>query len=66
MKRWIISGRCVTIVDNIYYLLCAIAFVSLIPCDLETCRLKSTAVCSREEQMLASTGWHQSEQDLIA
>lgn len=66
MKRWIISRRCVTVVDNIYYLLCANAFVSLIPCDLETYRLKSTAICGREELTLASTGWHQSEQYLIA
>ena len=55
MKGWIISGRCVTVVD-IYYLLYADVFVSLIPCDLETCRLKSTALCSREELTVASTG----------
>lgn len=65
-KRWIISGRCVTIVDNLYYLLCVNTFISLIPCDLETCRLKSTAGCSRGELTPASTVWHQSAQDLIA
>lgn len=39
IKRWIISGRYVSIVDNIYYLLCANVLASLILRDLETCRL---------------------------
>lgn len=56
----------VSIVDNIYYLLCANVFASLILRDLETCRLKSIAVCTGRDLTLASTVWHQSKWDLIA